>query len=138
MKRLFQALKPATKRYVTIGVIVYGFELVVIVVAQHYKASSVVAVGLSFWLGLILSFFLQKFITFQDRRMQKRIVVPQFLALLALVLFNFGFTLLLSKLLKNYAPAVFIRTVALGITTIWNFYLYKTRIFRKTEIDLID
>jgi len=25
------------------------------------------------------------------------------------------------------------RTLALGITTIWNFYLYRTRIFRQSD-----
>lgn len=121
-------------RYLVIGGSVYLFELIVIVMALRAGASSVVAVGLSFWLGLVVSFILTKFITFRDRRSHHRVVLPQIIAMSILVLFNFGFTLLVTKLLTNVLPAVATRTLALGITTIWNFYLYRTRIF-KTDTD---
>lgn len=117
-------------RYLVVGGSVYLFELVVIVVAQKAGANPIIAVGLSFWLGLIVSFALQKLFTFSDRRLHHRILLPQFLAVSALVLFNFGFTLLVTKLLANLLPAVITRTIALGITTFWNFYLYKTHIFK--------
>jgi putative flippase GtrA len=64
----FKKLKPELKRYLVIGVSVYLFELVVIIVAQQLGASAVVAVGLSFALGLTVSFLLQKIITFGDKR----------------------------------------------------------------------
>ena len=121
------------RRYLVVGVSVYLLELLVIVIAQQLGASSVVAVGVSFWIGLVVSFGLQKFFTFKDKRTHHRILIPQFLAGVALVLFNFGFTLLVTKLLSDVVPAVVARTIALGITTIWNFYLYKTRIFRSEE-----
>jgi putative flippase GtrA len=124
-------------RYLIIGFSVYVFELVVIFAAQALGASAILAVGLSFWLGLLVSFFLQKLVTFGDRRMHHRILIPQLIAVALLVLFNFGFTLAVTKLLQNVLPAVATRTLALGITTIWNFYLYKTRIF-KTDDAIID
>jgi putative flippase GtrA len=124
-------------RYLIIGVSVYIFELVVIFAAQALGASAILAVGLSFWLGLLVSFFLQKLVTFGDRRMHHRILIPQLIAVALLVLFNFGFTLAVTKLLQNVLPAVATRTLALGITTIWNFYLYKTRIF-KTDAPVVD
>lgn len=130
-------ISPRFKRYVAVGVSVYLFELAVIVAAQAAGASAVVAVGLSFWLGLFVSFGMQKIVAFQDKRTHHKILIPQFLAFTALVLFNFGFTLLVAKLLDNLVPAVVSRSVALGITTIWNFYLYKTRIFSGTQ-PLID
>lgn len=120
-----------------IGGSVYLFELAVIVAAQQLGAGSLGAVGLSFWLGLLVSFFLQKLVTFGDKRMRSRIVVTQFIAVTLLVLFNFVFTLLVTKVLQNVVPAVVTRTLALGITTFWNFYLYRTRIF-KTENPVID
>jgi len=120
-------------RYLVVGVSVYIFELVVIFVAQHLGANAVVAVGLSFWLGLMVSFVLQKFVTFGDKRTHHRILLPQLMAVTALVLFNFGFTVLVAQLLSHVFPAVVIRTLALGVTTIWNFYLYKTRIFKPSE-----
>jgi putative flippase GtrA len=124
-------------KYLVIGASVYVFELVVIVVALWLGAGSIFAVGLSFWLGLIVSFMLTKFVTFGDKRTHHRVLLPQIVAVSLLVLFNFGFTLLVTKLLAGVVPAVASRTVALGVTTIWNFYLYKTRIF-KTDAPIVD
>lgn len=123
----------AGKRYVIIGLSVYVLELLIIVIAQALGAGPLLAVGLSFWLGMLLSFGLQKIVAFGDKRLHHRIVLPQLLAFSILVLFNFGFTLLLAKLLSGIFPAILIRTFALGITTLWNFYLYKTRIFKSGE-----
>lgn len=130
MLEKFKKLSPELKRYLIIGISVYLFELVVIVVAQTAGASAVVAVGLSFWLGLIASFLLQKLVAFGDKRLHRQILIPQVLAFSLLVLFNFGFTILVTKLLVSFIPAVLTRTLALGITTLWNFYLYKKRIFK--------
>ena len=121
-----------------IGGFVYVMEIITILVAEQLKASAVVAVGISFWVGLIVSFILQKLVTFRDKRTQRQILLPQIAAFTLLVLFNFGFTLLVTYLLSPQVPAVFTRTIALGITTIWNFYLYKTRIFKKPDQVLID
>jgi putative flippase GtrA len=122
-------------RYIIIGVSVYLFEMLVIVVAQQLGASAVLAVGLSFWLGLIVSFTLQKIVTFHDHELHHRVLIPQILAFSVLVLFNFGFTLLVTKLLSPPVPAVIARTIALAITAIWNFYLYKRHIFRTMRSD---
>ena len=118
------------QRYIIIGLSVYAFELLAIVLAQAAGFSDVVAVGVSFWLGLLLSFALQKIITFGDKRLHHRIVLAQFVAVSILVLFNFGFTLLITSLFDDYLPATVCRTIALGIITIWNFYIYKKWIFR--------
>lgn len=127
-------LRKPIGRYLVIGGSVYVFELVVIVVAQKMGANSLLAVALSFWLGLIVSFFLQKLVTFNDKRMHHKILIPQLVAVTLLVLFNFGFTLLVTKLLQHVIPAVATRTLALGITTLWNFYLYRTRIFKTDDV----
>ncbi|HXY18128.1 MAG TPA: GtrA family protein [Candidatus Nitrosopolaris sp.] len=133
MKDKFNSLSPASRRYLAVGISVYLFELLVIVVAQKLGASATLAVGISFWLGLLVSFGLQKFFTFGDKRVHHRVLIPQIAAFSLLVLFNFGFTLLVTKLLSPPVPAVLTRTLALGITTIWNFYLYKTRIFKGSD-----
>ncbi len=126
-------LNASKQRYIAMGISVYAFELMVIIIAQKLGASTVLAVGLSFWLGLLVSFGLQKLVTFDNKRMHHRVLVPQLVAYSCLVLFNFGFTLLAAKLLSHVLPAVLVRTIALGITTIWNFYLYKTYIFSQTN-----
>ena len=108
-------------------------ELIVIFVAQQLGASAVVAVSLSFWIGLCVSFLLQKLVTFGNKRTHHKILIPQVAAFSLLVLFNFFFTLGVAKVLSDTLPATVTRTIALAITTIWNFYLYKTRIFKTDE-----
>lgn len=138
MRNIRSVLKDTTGRYIIIGLLVYGVELITITVAQRLGASSILSVAISFWLGLILSFFLQKLITFRDKRMNHRVLLPQLIAVTCLVLFNFGFTILVTRLLQNVLPAVVTRTIALGVTTIWNFYLYRTRIFKIDTFQLVD
>ncbi len=133
MERLKQLLKRPGMRYLIIGGSIYVFELVVIVVAQRLGASAPWAVAISFCLGTLISFFLQKLITFGDKRMHHKVLLPQILATALLIAWNLGFSVLLAKLLQDVWPAVVIRTVALVVTTIWNFYLYKTRIFKNTS-----
>jgi putative flippase GtrA len=123
-------------RYVAIGGSVYVFELAVIVIAQKLGASAVLAVAISFCLGTLVSFFLQKFVTFGDKRMHNHILIPQMIATAALILWNLGFLVLLTRLLEQHLPAVITRSLALGITTIWNFYLYKTHIFKQPNAEL--
>jgi putative flippase GtrA len=102
------------------------------VVAQHLGASPIVSVALSFWIGTAVSFVLQKFVTFGDKRTHHKIIIPQVIAVTLLVVCNFGFTVLMTRLLSHALPTVVVRTLALGITTIWNFYLYRTRIFTRS------
>jgi putative flippase GtrA len=130
MDRIKELLSRPGYRYLIIGGSVYILELVVITLSQSLGASAVLAVGLSFWIGLVVSFLLQKLVTFSDKRTHHKVLVPQIIAFSLLVLFNFGFTVLVTKLLAHTIPAVATRTLALLITTIWNFYLYRTRIFK--------
>ncbi|HEY5667905.1 MAG TPA: GtrA family protein [Candidatus Saccharimonadales bacterium] len=134
-ERIMQLMSKKTGRYLIVGVGVYVLELIIIFVAQLLGASSVVAVGLGFWLGLGVSFVLQKFFAFGDKRTHHKVLLPQIIAVTALVLFNFGFTLLIAKLTTAFMPVAVSRTLALAITTGWNFYLYKTRIFAAPLVD---
>lgn len=117
-------------RYLIIGGSVYVIELLIIFIAQNFGLSATVAVGISFWAGLVISFGLTKAVTFGDKRVHHKVLMPQIAAFSLLVLFNFGFTVAATNLLQNNLPAVVIRTLALGTTTIWNFYIYRTRIFK--------
>jgi putative flippase GtrA len=137
MNQIKQMLQRPGYRYLLIGGSVYAFELAVIVAAQQLGATPVWAVAISFCLGTLVSFFLQKLVTFGDRRMHHRILIPQMVATALLIVWNLGFSVLLTKALQDHLPAVVTRTLALGVTTIWNFYLYKTRIFKNTSEELI-
>jgi putative flippase GtrA len=137
MKAAFRdALRRPSVRYLVIGGSVYTFELLVIVLAQHWGARPVLAVGISFCLGTAVSFLLTKLVTFSDHRMHRKVLLPQIIATICLVLCNLGFSLLLTALIAGRLPTVVVRTLALGITTIWNFYLYRTRIFN-TDIAIV-
>lgn len=125
-------LQKSGVRYLIVGGTVYVLELVIIIIAQAQGATPTVAVAISFVLGLIISFFLQKLFSFRDKRMHHKILIPQVIAVTLLVLWNFAFTIALVWLLQNVLPPTVTRTIALAITVIWNYYLYKTRIFRST------
>lgn len=134
MKRQVAALlERRFARYLIIGGSIYILELLVIIVGQRVGLSPVPAVALAFWVGLVVSFILQKFVTFSDHRTHHKIVLKQLLAVSLLVIWNFLFTVGVTKLLVHHAPPTVTRTVALLITTLWNFYLYKTSIFREPE-----
>lgn len=124
-------LQRPSYRYLLVGGSVYALEIAIILVAQWLGAGQVLAVAISYCLGTIVSFWLQKLVTFSDKRLHHKLLVVQFIATSLLVAFNFIFTLLVVKLLASYMVAVVSRTIALAITTIWNFFLYKTRIFNK-------
>lgn len=136
--KLRKLVKDRTIRYLITGVGVYAFELGVIVCMQSFGASNTVAIAISFWLGLIVSFTLQKLFTFQDKRLHRKILLPQIIAVTLLVLFNFIFTIFVTRILGGEMPAVVVRTIAIAITTIWNFYIYRTRIFKSIDSPLID
>ncbi|HSX30412.1 MAG TPA: GtrA family protein [Candidatus Saccharimonadales bacterium] len=137
MKRLFALLQRPGYRYLIIGGSVYIFEMAVIALAQAQGATPVWAVAISFSLGTAVAFFLQKLVTFGDRRMHHRILIPQIVATALLVLWNLGFSVLLTHALQNQLNTIVIRTLAIGITTLWNFYLYKTRIFKRSDTELL-
>jgi putative flippase GtrA len=133
MNKIKEVLKKPSYRYLIIGGSVYIFEIAVIIIAQLLGAGPVLAIALSYILGTLVSFFLQKLITFGDKRMHHRILVPQLIATTLLVVWNFCFSLVVARLLTHHTPAIISRTIALAITTVWNFYIYKTRIFKNDE-----
>ena len=118
-------------RYLVIGGGAFLVELVVLFSAQAAGAPGTLAVAISFIIGTAVSFLLQKVIAFKDKRFHKKIVLSQVFLYAALVAFNFAFTVLVVWLLEGYFPVALIRTAALAITVIWNYYLYKTWIFNR-------
>lgn len=132
MKSLAAALYGDTRvRYGVIGGSAFLIELAVIFIAQAAGASGTIAVAISFVVGTAVSFFLQKIIAFKDRRFHKKIIVSQAVAYGGLVVFNFAFTVFVVWLFEAYIWVALIRTVALAVTVIWNYFLYKTWIFNR-------
>ena len=122
-------------RYILVGGTVYVVELAIIFGLQLRGLSAVVAVGISYIVGTMLAFTLQKLFTFRDKRMHRKVVGLQLLAMAGLVIFNFLFSIALTALMQHTLPAVVVRTGAILITTLWNFYLYRTAIFKNGAAD---
>jgi len=137
VKQLRELLQKPGYRYLIVGGGVYLFELAVIVDAQSLGASAVWAVAIAYCLGTAVSFFLQKLVTFGDKRMHHKILIPQMIATALLIVWNLAFSVLVTKLLQPHLLPVVTRTIALAITTLWNFYLYKTRIFKSSGEELL-
>ena len=112
-----ELLRKKMIRYLIVGGLVYVFELWIIVWAQYHGATPTEAVALSFTLGLIVSFFLQKLFTFGDKRMHQKIVLRQAFAVGLLVVWNLCFTVIITKAVQSFMPATVARTIALLITS---------------------
>ena len=53
-------------RYLLVGGLAYIFEIFSIFILKSIGLSSVEAVAISFWIGLVAAFILQKYIAFQN------------------------------------------------------------------------
>jgi putative flippase GtrA len=119
-------------RYLAVGGSSYVLEITVLYGLKTAGLSSVAAVAISFWFGLLFAFFTQKLIAFKDKNSSKKAYAKQFTIYLALVAFNYAFTLGFVALFDTMLSVYLLRTIALAITTIWNFFVYKF-IFHSNE-----
>ena len=78
-----------------------------------------------------LRIILQKFIAFNDSSRDIKRLGSQSLVYLLLVVFNYLFTL---SIVASFGDnlVLFSRSLAIFITTFWNFYIYR-RLFKKTQ-----
>lgn len=118
-------------RYFVIGGLSFVIELSVLL-SLHKGAGlhRTRATAIAFWVGFVAAFFLQKIFAFNDRDRHIKALSRQWIYYALLVIFNYFFTLLLVDL----TPDKFLlasRTVALLITTAWNYVIYKHIIFNK-------
>lgn len=120
-------------RYVVAGGASYAIELGCLLTLHYLAGLSVVAAtAIAFWVGLALSFLFQKIFAFKDFQKEVRAISRQIVAYAILVLINYCFTLIVVGLFpKNWV--IVSRTIALIITTIWNYSIYKKLIFVETQ-----
>lgn len=117
-------------RYIFIGGISYVIELsFLLFLANVLSFSPELAVAFSFWVGLIISFTLQKYIAFSNTTKGRGAFSKQAVPYGALVLFNYVFTIISVSLLVNFLQLEIARTIALIVTTFWNYFVYK-KIFK--------
>lgn len=123
--------KPIVK-YLLVGGSTYALELLVIYLLKLFGLNDVIAVGIAFWFGLAASFVLQKLIAFSNKDRSARTVGRQAIMYGMLVAVNYVFTLGTVALFSETFGVFLTRTVALIITTFWNFFIYRNVIFKNT------
>lgn len=113
-------------RYLFIGGLSFVIEIsVLFALNQLLHVPPTISVAISFWVGFIIAYILQKLVTFQNKEKSKRALAKQLAGYTLLVLWNYGFTLLVVELFQNNISVVVLRTIVIVITTIWNYALYK-------------
>lgn len=120
-------------RYIFIGGVSYIIEMIALLTCAYILLfSPELSVACSFWVGLIVSFLLQKYIAFNNKSSHKKVIGRQAVLYGLLVLFNYGFTIAFVSLSVDILGLVIARTLALGITTTWNYFVYK-QIFKQPD-----
>jgi len=128
-------IQPKAMRYLFVGGLAYLFEMTALYILRYYfDFSNVVSVAVSFWIGFVMAFTLQKFVTFQNHEKQAHHIRRQLVLYSALVAWNFAFTLVCAKLLSSYAPVMVIRTASIIVITSWNYYFYHIIFAEKLEL----
>ena len=135
ISRLIRQVKTSTLlRYIIVGGTSYAIELsVLLLLVRVFHFNTTLAVSIGFWLGLVISFLLQKFLAFKNTDTHARRLTIQTVYYALLVLFNYGFTLLFVHLLEPFIDLSIARTLALIITTAWNYIIYKKVIFPEVK-----
>ena len=119
-------------RYIVVGGLSYGIEVsILFMLVSFLHVSSLVGVGISFWVGLAVSFLLQKFLAFSNTTIKTEHLFKQSVQYGLLVVINYAFTLWFVSAFESMAGLLIARTVALVITTMWNYFVYAKIIFKK-------
>lgn len=124
-------------RYCVIGGVSYLLELIILFgLVKGLSLQRTVATGIAFWFGLITAFVLQKVFAFKDYSKEVKSLSKQGVVYGILVIWNYVFTLAVVSLMpKEFL--LFSRTLALIITTLWNYFIYKHLIFGKKSLKQI-
>lgn len=118
-------------RYIIIGGTSYIFEFTLLFfIAYTLNLGVTVAVTISFWFGLIISFLLQKFFSFKDTTVTKKHLLRQTFSYAILIIVNYSFTIFFVVLVEPISTLFIARTAALIITVGWNYIIYSRVIFK--------
>ncbi len=111
--------------YIAVGGTAYLLEMACLYALKTIAGlSSVRSVAISFWLGFLVAFFMQKLVTFKNRQFSPRHIVTQGVGYSALVTWNYCFSLLMVGVLQKHISVFMIRTLAIMCITLWNYKLY--------------
>ena len=131
---MIKKLSPKLIRYIIVGGCAYLIEMATLFgLKDGAKFSSIKSVAISYWVGLIVAFFLQKIVTFKNHDRRVHVLAKQILMYACLVLFNYAVTLIAVHLLTPKLSVFLIRTIVIALGTIWNYFFYRL-LFKQTEV----
>ena len=113
-------------RYLFVGGFSFVIEITLLYILNRtFHISAAISVTISFWVGFIVAYVLQKLVAFQNKEKSRRVITIQIIGYSLLVLWNYGFTILVVELFHSSVSVVVLRTIVIAITTVWNYALYK-------------
>lgn len=134
MKKILH-FNTTTLRYLIVGVAGVVFEIFIIFLMKGiFLASNELSITISFWLGIIFSFTLQKFFAFQNPGVEVKMLGGQIFAYGTLLIVNYLFTLFFVNIFSSFFGVYIARMIALIIMTCWNYIVYKKIIFNEMKI----
>jgi len=120
-------------RYLFVGGFSYLVEMgCLFLLHTGLGLNATLAVAISFWVGFIVAYVLQKFVTFKNKDRSRSAVTKQLLGYSLLVGWNYLFTLLVVNLFVQYISVFVLRTLVIITTTAWNYIAYK-KLFKTVE-----
>lgn len=129
MSKSRDAIKPLFVRYVVVGAGSYTLELSLLLGLHHLLGMNrTLSTAVSFWFGLAMAFLLQKLVAFRDSQKSVRAISGQIGAYALLTIVNYSFTVGVVSLFSD-DWIIISRTLAIGCTTVWNFFIYR-KIFK--------
>ena len=118
-------------RYIIVGGTSYFFEIIILIsLNTYFEINEIFSAGISFWFGFVISFAMQKLFAFQNKEKTIKDIATQSTLYGLLVLVNFIFTITFVFIFSPLMGLIVSRTVALIITTSWNFLAYSKLIFK--------
>jgi len=127
IRQLFN--KHTAVRYLFVGGTSYVFELSALLVLYHLTGSKSLAAALSFLLGFLIAFALQKLVAFKEFSKDLQAISRQSALYILLNIWNYIFTIVF----VSVWPAKYLvisRTVALVVMSCWNYVIYHKLIFK--------
>lgn len=117
-------------RYLLAGGLSFAIELAVLFSLKSILSlSAEAATAIAFWVGFLAAFVLQKFFAFKDYEKTVKSISAQMVSYVILVVFNYLVTIFIVSSFDDDMVLVS-RTLAIILTTLWNFLIYKKLIFK--------
>lgn len=116
-------------RYLSVGGAAYACELGALLALYQLTGSRTFAAAVSYLLGFVIAFALQKLIAFREFSRELKAISRQGALYIALNIWNYVFTVVFVSVLPG-RYLIITRTAALALMSCWNYVIYRKIIFR--------